>query len=239
MVQPASSSTNRQRSPLDHDWDDRDVVSDEERPARPFKAKLLPLGCVACWLASIVGLAVAAATVVGRTSLADLSAFVQGTGAMANNDDDDAQTVSDVDSQWSCATTTGAALQSMRACDTEPWCTQLRRTAEISHAEIVALNSVSTQSQPLMANALDYRYFDSCHITNSINLWGALLYCELRAAEQAHPRDRSGGDVALARTDLVELEKSTRGRALNEALQNVTAALALQRPVVFYCANPS
>ena len=92
-----------------------------------------------------------------------------------------------------------------------------------------------------MVNALDYRYFDSCHIDGSINFWGSLLYCELRAAEQSHPQvaASANADVALARNSLAELEKFTRGRSLHNPLQNMTAALAAQRPVVLYCANPS
>jgi hypothetical protein len=240
MQVPGASSTNLQPHALGHDWDDQDVLSDVERPTRPFKAKLVPLVCVVCGVATVVGLAVAVGMVVTLPSRADLNAFVRGTSAMAN-DDDAAETSSAADSTWqSCATTTGAALQSLRACDAEPWCAQLHQTAEISHAEIVAFSSESTQLQPLMLNALDYRYFESCHITNSINLWGALLYCELRAAEQAHRQDRAaGGDIVQAHDDLVKLEKATRGRALHGPLHNLTSALARQRPVIFYCANPS
>lgn len=218
-----------------HDWDREGALSDEE-PPRPFAIQhLLPLGCGVCVLAGALGLVVALATVVGWTSapsIADLNAFLRGVTTVAN-DDDDAHPPSAAASGWSCADTTWTAVQSQEACGAEPWCAQLREAAEVSHAEIVALSSTA-ENAPLMVNALDYRYFDSCHATNSINLWEAVLYCELQRAEPAHPQDsiRSGNSLA-------ELEEATRGRSLHEPLQNLTAALAAQIPVVFYCANPS
>lgn len=223
------------QNPLQAGVDAEEAPSLEETPS-PFAGKLAPLGCMACALGCMVGLVVVMILVGRQTSIRDLNAFVEDVSAMANNDNDPHS----VDTAQSCAVATGSTLRTLSTCDAEPWCRQLRQTAEISHAEIATLSrDRDAWAEPLMVNALDYRYFDSCHITGSVNLWGALLYCELRATERAHLKASSGGDGVIARNSLVALEEATRGRSLHEPLHNLTASLASGRPAVFYCANPS
>ena len=71
-------------------------------------------------------------------------------------------------------------------CDRHIWCTELQRTAAIDYTSLVRLMNASADSRPALFQALDYRYFDDCHIPGSVNLWGTLLSCETTAASETN-----------------------------------------------------
>ena len=173
-----------------------------------------PLGCVVCALACTAALVLALSAV-----------------AESSNESGPAA------APYSVATATVDAVQSMHACSRHPWCVELRDAARITYDEIAGLTPA-----PLLVNALDYRYFEACHASMSVNLWGALLWCELLRAEAAHPvatESEAATATGLARADLAALEVATRGRPLNAPLARVLQALAAGTTVVFYCGNPS
>lgn len=222
---------------------------------KTFASKVARVGCALCTLGCAAGIVIA--LVVAAQSSSELENPLEGwaRAALAEDDGDDGDDAAEPQSaaaagsnQWSCAITTGETAQSVSACSAEPWCAQLRETAAISFEELRLLQGSAEQDQqPLMMNALDYRYFDACRAAGSINFWFVLLFCELLSAEQVHLlRSGGGGGTASssssgAQSDLSALEIATRSRAIHEPLQELLQALQppQQRPVVFYCANPS
>ena len=203
--------------------------SDGTRTRRPFK--LAAPSNWACWLGALCSIASSTAVICLTYAVAselDPKSFFR---PSANAPGSDHSGSAPAAPSSSCSDSVSRGVHS---CDRHAWCVELQQAAVISYSSLVALMNSSAASRPALFLALDYRYFDDCHIPGSVNLWGTLISCETTAIAKAN-----AGEINL--DQLVETAQQRSGgggyigRPFPALLDRATAGWTL----VFYCANPS